>query len=67
MVGRSTLTTTVNQTNQQLQRAYARYQMGAFGQPWDHSLSDEEWRRLCAAGAGARGGGGSGEEDQLIE
>lgn len=40
----------------QLQRAYARYQMGAFGQPWDHSLSDEEWRRLCAVGASAAPG-----------
>jgi hypothetical protein len=49
---------THNTTLRQLQRAYARYQMGAFGQPWDHTLSDEEWRRLCAAAGAGTGGGG---------
>lgn len=43
----------VESDSMELQRAYARYSAGAFGRPWDPTLSDEEWRRLCAAGPGA--------------
>ena len=41
-------------------RAYARYQTGAFGLPWEHTLDDVAWRVVC--GVGRRGGGGGGEE-----
>ncbi|GAB5035316.1 pirin-like protein [Nannochloropsis oceanica] len=39
-------------------RAYARYQTGAFGLPWEHTLDDEAWRDVCRVGR--RGGGGEG-------
>jgi len=45
-------------------RAYARYQTGAFGLPWEHTLDDEAWRDVCGVerrGGGGGGGGGGGE------
>lgn len=34
----------VMNTDQEIQQAYRDYQLGNMGIPWDHSLSDEEWR-----------------------
>jgi hypothetical protein len=48
----------VESDSMELQQAYARYSRGAFGQPWDPTLSDAEWRRLCAAGGPGEGAGG---------
>jgi redox-sensitive bicupin YhaK (pirin superfamily) len=43
---------------EQVQMAYNRYQMGAFGVPWEHTMNDEEWQELCRR----RGVGGGGRE-----
>lgn len=42
---------------EQVQMAYNRYQMGAFGVPWEHTMNDEEWQELCR-----RRGAGGGRE-----
>jgi quercetin 2,3-dioxygenase len=34
---------------QEINQAYADYQAGLFGTPWDHKLSDEEWRQHVQA------------------
>jgi quercetin 2,3-dioxygenase len=30
--------------NREIEQAYSDYQMGQFGAPWDHTLSDEKWQ-----------------------
>lgn len=35
----------VMNTDVELQQAYADYNRGLFGQPWDHKLTDEEWQQ----------------------
>jgi quercetin 2,3-dioxygenase len=32
-------------SNREIEQAYSDYQMGQFGSPWDHALSDEQWQR----------------------
>lgn len=41
--------TMVMNSQAEVNRAIADYQMGTFGEPWDHNLSDEEWREWCAS------------------
>ena len=33
----------------EINQAYADYQMGLFGTPWDHKLSDDEWKQHVEA------------------
>ncbi|KAL3758827.1 hypothetical protein ACHAWU_007944 [Discostella pseudostelligera] len=40
----STQGSMVMNTPQEVQRAYMDYQRGNMGMPWDHKLSDDEWR-----------------------
>jgi redox-sensitive bicupin YhaK (pirin superfamily) len=39
----------VMNTADEINTAYADYQMGLFGKPWDHKLTDEEWRKHVAS------------------
>jgi redox-sensitive bicupin YhaK (pirin superfamily) len=32
-------------SHREIEQAYSDYQMGQFGVPWDHTLSDEQWQR----------------------
>jgi redox-sensitive bicupin YhaK (pirin superfamily) len=32
----------------QINQAYLDYQLGSFGRPWSHKLSDEEWKQHVA-------------------
>ena len=34
----------VMNTQGEIQKAYMDYQRGFMGMPWDHKLSDDEWR-----------------------
>jgi redox-sensitive bicupin YhaK (pirin superfamily) len=38
----------VMNTESEIERAYLDYSRGMFGVPWDHSLSENEWRRHLA-------------------
>lgn len=42
--------TMVMNTDEEVDRAFKDYQRGEFGIPWDHSISDEEWRGAVASG-----------------
>ena len=41
--------TMVMNTQGEVQRAVDDYQRGLFGQPWEHTLKDDEWLNVCQA------------------
>ncbi|CAM9849327.1 unnamed protein product [Ascophyllum nodosum] len=44
----------VMNTEKELDQARADFMRGYFGQPWDHRLSDDEWREAVQGSAGKR-------------